>query len=188
MNRVLLAISLALIGNSALFAAQKEIDPDHSSLTIHVAKSGLLSAAGHEHTVMAPIEDGTIDDSQTAHVSFRVNAARLMVLPEEHQSEVQRSMQERVLESSRFPEISFTSDSVKTVSKDSWLVSGILMLHGEVKPISVSVHRADGTYIGTVTIKQTDFGIQPISTAGGTVKVKNELKINFTIRTDDRPL
>jgi hypothetical protein len=77
-NRVLLAISLALIGNSALFAAQKEIDPDHSSLTIHVVKSGLLSAAGHEHTVMAPIEDGTIDDSQAAHVSFRVNAARLM--------------------------------------------------------------------------------------------------------------
>jgi polyisoprenoid-binding protein YceI len=107
-----------------------------------------------------------------------------MVLPEEHQSEVQRSMQERVLESSRFPEISFTSDSVKAVSKDSWLVSGMLMLHGEAKPISVSVHRADGTYIGAVTIKQTDFGIQPISAAGGTVKVKNELKINFTIRTE----
>jgi polyisoprenoid-binding protein YceI len=134
---------------------------------------------------MAPIEDGTIDDSQTAHVSFRVDAARLMVLPEEHQSEVQRSMQERVLESSRFPEISFTSDSVKAVSKDSWLVSGMLMLRGVVKPISVSVHRADSRYIGTVTIKQTDFGIQPISAAGGTVKVKNELKINFTIRTDD---
>ena len=94
-----------------------------------------------------------------------------MVFPEEHQSELQRSMQERVLESSRFPEISFTSDSVKAVSKDSWLVSGRLMLHGEVKPISVSVHRADGTYIGTVTI------------AGGTVKVKNELKTNFTIST-----
>jgi polyisoprenoid-binding protein YceI len=148
-----------------------------------VAKSGLLSAAGHEHTVMAPIEVGNIDDSRAAHVSFRVNAARLMVLPEEHQSEVQRSMQERVLESSRFPEISFTSDSVKAVSKDSWLVSGRLMLHDEVKPISVSVHRADSRYIGTVTIKQTDFGIQPISGAGGTVKVKNELKINFTIGT-----
>jgi polyisoprenoid-binding protein YceI len=182
-NRVLLAISLALVGNSALYAAQKEIDPEHSSLTIHVAKSGLFSAAGHEHTVMAPIEDGSIDDSQPAHISFRVNSARLTVLPEEHQSEVQHSMQQRVLESSRFPTISFTSESVRPTSKDSWLVTGKLILHGEVKPISVSAHMADGAYIGTVAIKQTDFGIQPISAAGGTVRVKNELKIDFTIKT-----
>jgi polyisoprenoid-binding protein YceI len=106
-----------------------------------------------------------------------------MVLPEEHQSEIQHSMQERVLESSRFPEISFTSDSVQPTSKDSWFVSGKLMLHGEVKPIGLSVHRTEGTYIGTATIKQTDFGIQPISAAGGTVKVKNELKIDFKIGT-----
>jgi hypothetical protein len=32
-------------------------------------------------------------------------------------------------------------------------------------------------------LKQTDFGITPISIGGGTVKVKNELRIDFDIVT-----
>jgi hypothetical protein len=92
-------------------------------------------------------------------------------------------MQGRVLESFRFPEITFTSDSVEPTSKDSWTVSGNLMLHGNVKPIKVAVQRIGGKYVGTATIKQTDCGIQPISAVGGTVKVKNELKIEFAVST-----
>lgn len=182
-KRLFLTMLLAFFGSDALFGAQKTIDSDHSFLTIHVGKSGLLSAAGHEHTVVGPIADGTIDDGETARISFRVKADLLMVLPEEHQNEIQHSMQEQVLESFRFPEITFTSDSVEPASKDSWIVSGNLMLHGTVKPIKAAVQRIEGKYVGTATIKQTDFGIQPISAVGGTVKVKNELKIEFAVST-----
>jgi hypothetical protein len=38
-----------------------------------------------------------------------------------------------------------------------------------------------GNYLGQARIKQTDFGIQPISVAGGTIKVLNEVKIDFVI-------
>lgn len=183
MKRLFLTRLLAFFGSDALFGAQKKIDSDHSFLTIHVGKSGLLSAAGHEHTVVGPIADGTIDDGETARIRFRVKADLLMVLPEEHQNEIQHSMQEHVLESFRFPEITFTSDSVEPASKDSWIVSGNLMLHGTVKPIKAAVQRIEGKYVGTATIKQTDFGIQPISAVGGTVKVKNELKIEFAVST-----
>ena len=41
--------------------------------------------------------------------------------------------------------------------------------------------RANGRYRGTVTLKQRDFGIMPISIAGGTVKVKDEIKIEFDV-------
>jgi hypothetical protein len=41
----------------------------------------------------------------------------------------------------------------------------------------------DGRYRGTVVLKQRDFGITPISIAGGTVKVKDELKVEFDIVT-----
>jgi polyisoprenoid-binding protein YceI len=124
-----------------------------------------------------------IDDGQPSHVSFRVDAARLIVLPEDHQSEVQHSMREKVLESARFPEISFISDSVQPVGEDSWIVLGALSLHGVAKPVRLSVRKMKGRYVGTATIKQTDFGIQPISIAGGAVKVKNELTIDFSINT-----
>jgi hypothetical protein len=34
------------LGTSPLFAAEELIDPEHSSLILHVGKSGFLSAAG----------------------------------------------------------------------------------------------------------------------------------------------
>ena len=42
----------------------KAIDSQRSSLTIHVGKAGLLSAAGHEHWVNAPTTSGSVDDSR----------------------------------------------------------------------------------------------------------------------------
>jgi polyisoprenoid-binding protein YceI len=156
LNSIRPALFLVLFGTSSLFAAQKQIDPDRSSLRIHVGKTGLLSAAGHEHIVMAPITEGSIDDGQPSYVSFRVEAARLAVMPEEHQTEVQHSMQERILESSRFPEISFTSETIQPIGENAWNVSGNLQLHGQTRVIHLSVHKEDGRYIGATTITQTD--------------------------------
>ena len=43
---------------------------------------------------------------------------------------------------------------------------------------------SDGKYHGEVLIKQRDFGIEPIKVAGGAVKVKDELKVQFEIVRD----
>jgi hypothetical protein len=40
---------------------------------------------------------------------------------------------------------------------------------------------ARGRYVGRFALKQRDFGITPVSIAGGTVRVKDELKIEFDI-------
>ena len=112
-----------------------------------------------------------------------MEAARLMVAPEEHQGEVQQRMQEEVLESGKFPEIRFASDEIKSTGNGVWDVAGKLTLHGATKPVRLQVRFADRIYVGSVTIKQTDFGIQPVSAGGGTVKVKDELKIDFAIKT-----
>jgi hypothetical protein len=39
----------------------------------------------------------------------------------------------------------------------------------------------DDRYRGSATLKQTDFGMTPVTIAGGTVKVKDEIKIEFEI-------
>jgi hypothetical protein len=62
-------------------------------------------------------------------------------------------------------------------------VSGRLQLHGQSRLIYLSVRKLDGRYVGATTVKQTDYGIQPIRAAGGAVRVKNELKIDFVIET-----
>ena len=64
---------------------------------------------------------------------------------------------------------------------DRWSVQGELELHGRTRPVKVDVVRDQGHYKGSTPLKQSDFGITPISIAGGTVKVKDELRIEFDI-------
>ena len=86
-----------------------------------------------------------------------------------------------VLDSDRFSEIRFEASKVEQTGQDHFLVSGSLSLHGRTRPISVHVLRSNGRYHGDAVLKQRDFGITPVSVAGGTVKVKDELKIEFDI-------
>ncbi len=59
-----LALCTAIVAAAPLalsvIAQEKAIDTQRSTITIHVGKSGLLSAAAHDHTVNAPISSGTL--------------------------------------------------------------------------------------------------------------------------------
>jgi hypothetical protein len=58
-----LALCTAIVAAAPLVAQEKAIDTQRSTITIHVGKSGLLSAAAHDHTITAPISSGTILES-----------------------------------------------------------------------------------------------------------------------------
>jgi len=179
---------LAAICVFSLSAQDKAIDSERSTITIHVGKAGLFSMAGHEHWVNAPISAGVLDDSNRLHVEFRVDAAKMEVKPDpkidaKTQAQVQKSMQDITLESAKYPEIAFRSSRVEKQAGEQWKVDGILTLHGVTKPLVIMVKRSGDAFVSHVNIKQTDFGIKPISVGGGVVKVKNELEIDFRIVT-----
>ncbi len=167
-------------------AQDKAIDVQHSTLTIHVSKSGLFSVAAHEHWVNAPISSGKYSVSEPARIEFTVNAAKMEVKPDpkvdaKTQAEIQKDMQDMTLESAKYPEIVFRSSSI-VKSGDGWKVDGALTLHGVTKTVHADVKKTGDTYTGRTTLKQTDFGIKPVTVGGGLVKVKDELEIDFQIR------
>jgi hypothetical protein len=47
--------------------------------------------------------------------------------------------------------------------------------------MSFEVALKNGLYEGTAMLKQSAFGIKPVRTAGGTVKIKDEIKVAFSI-------
>jgi polyisoprenoid-binding protein YceI len=166
-------------------AAEHPVDPHHSAIRIHVGKAGLFSAAGHEHWVTAPVASGAVEEDEPRHIFFTVQAKSMTVEPDkdlkpEQQAEVQRTMQDKVLESAQYPEISFRSSSVERAGADTFVVKGDLTLHGQVHPVSATVHRQGNAYVGTCRFKQTTFGIRPVN-VGGVVKVKDELEIQFSV-------
>jgi polyisoprenoid-binding protein YceI len=167
-------------------AQERAIDTQRSTITIHVGKAGLLSMAAHDHWISAPIASGVIDESGAPRVAFTVKSASMMVKPDpkvdaKSQDQVQKNMEEMTIETAKYPEISFRSTSVVKAAEGQFKVEGTLNLHGISKPVSLNVKREGESYTGHTAIKQTNFGIKPISAVGGTVKIKDAVDIDFVI-------
>lgn len=166
-------------------AGARPIDAQNSTITVYAGASGVFAAFGHEHEIAAPIAAGTVDPAGR-RVELRVDAAALRVrdpkASEKDRAEIQKTMLgPGVLDAERHPEIRFESTAVETAG-NGWTVRGNLTLHGETKPVTVEVREKGDHYIGSARVRQTMFGIEPIKVAGGTVRVKDELRIDFDIR------
>ena len=187
-RKILLTVSAALvIGLAPLAVGQVRQIDSSSRLLVHAYKSGLFSGFADNHEIEAPISEGSVDEGGL-QVKFSVEARRMKVLDPKLSADKRREVQERmegpeVLDSARFPTITFESTKVERTDPGSLLVQGRLSLHGAARPISLTVKNENGRYVGTCTLSQREFGITPISIAGGTVKVKDELKIEFDMKT-----
>jgi polyisoprenoid-binding protein YceI len=173
------------------------IVPDRSEVRIHVGKSGLFRAAGHTHEVVAPAVSGRVrldpDRIEQAQIDLTFDASALQVSakdePPEDLPEVQRTMlSDKVLDVAKYPTIVFRSRQIEIQKRRggqlSLRVLGVLTLHGVTHEIegpvdvTLSSDRLSGT--GTVIVKQTNFGIEPVSAGLGTVKVKDEVSVRYT--------
>ena len=171
---------------TAAGAQQQAIDTRTSTMTVRVYKAGVFSAFGHDHEIAAPISGGAVDTS-APHLELRTDAAALRVrdpkASDKDRSEIQKTMLgPEVLDVERYPEIAFRSTAVEPMGAGAWKVRGALTLHGQTRPLAVEVNERAGHYVGSLLLKQTDFGIKPIRIAGGTVRVKDEIRIEFDIQ------
>ncbi len=176
------------VGAGPVAAQERAIDLQRSSITVRVSKSGFFKAFADDHTIEAPIAEGALSDAATPQVHVVIDARRMRVLDPSLSANDRAQVQTRmlgpdVLDADRFPQITFHSASVVPLDADHWLVHGDLELHGRVHSVMVKVVHEDGHYKGMARVKQTDFGITPISLAGGTVKVKDEIALDFDIVT-----
>jgi polyisoprenoid-binding protein YceI len=184
----LVSIAVCLTASCLLSnaAVSRTIDTDKSNMTVRVYKAGVFSAFGHNHEIAAPIAEGNFDEEKPS-VELRVDARQLRVLDKDVSGKDRAEIQEtmlgpKVLDSQRFPEILFRSSQVQRLGDGKWMVEGSLTVHGQTRPVRVQVEGQNGHYRGWAELKQKDFGITPVTVAGGTVKVKNELRIEFDVR------
>ncbi|HMK30011.1 MAG TPA: YceI family protein [Terriglobales bacterium] len=187
--RALLLAALLSIAANSLWSAPRAIDTERSSITVRVFKSGLFSAFADNHEISGAIASGSVDEA-ARRVELTIHAGALKVvdlnLDAGKREEVQKRMAgAEVLDAEHYPEIRFRSLSVEPrgsgADKQEWLVKGELMLRGQTRPMALHVIETKGRYFVTTSLKQRDFGIQPISIAGGTVKVKDEITIEFQV-------
>jgi polyisoprenoid-binding protein YceI len=181
---VIVALNLAAVPGA--IGQSRPIDVKTSVMTVHVFKAGLFSAMGHDHEIAAPLSSGSVD-AAGHHVELHVTAAALQVRDpkgsEKDRGEIQKTMLgPDVLDVEHHAEIVFRSSGAEPAGAGSWTVRGDLALHGQTRPVTLAVTEKAGHYVGTARLKQTDFGIKPIKIAGGAVRVKDEVQIDFDIQ------
>lgn len=184
---ILVVAAISLISPRAMSAQQRQINTDKSVMVIHVGKSGVFSGLAHNHVIAAPITSGSVNISNPPSVELRVDARTLRVrdpdASEKDRNEIQKTMLgPEVLDSERHPEIAFKSGAVEALEAGHWTVRGELTLLGQTRPVTAEVMEKAGHYTGHAAVKQTDFGIKPVKVAGGTVKVKDEMRVEFDIQ------
>jgi polyisoprenoid-binding protein YceI len=188
-NRFRTISTYVLLTSTLISTAQaesREIDTGKSTITVRVYRAGVLSALGHDHEIAAPITRGGVDVA--AHrVELSVRAGFLKVLDpkasDKDRTEIQSTMLgPEVLDAQRHPEITFRSTGAESSSAGSWIVRGDLTVRGETRPVVVEVREAGGHYVGTSRFKQTEFGITPVKVAGGAIRVKDEIAVEFNIQ------
>src|SRR5215470_15845894 len=120
-----LVILLSLTTATGAQAAQPmQIDTGKSVMKVHVFKSGLFSAFGHEHEIGAPIESGSFSQDPPL-VDLKVSAKKMRVedkdISDKDRAEIQQTMLgPKVLDSERFPEIQFRATQVKKLGENTW--------------------------------------------------------------------
>jgi polyisoprenoid-binding protein YceI len=172
------------------------IDPSGSRFTVQAFATGLLSAFGHNPTIGIRDYDGVIQfvpdtfENASVRVSVRTNAMDVMdEMKGDDRRKLEQAMYDQVLEPDRYPTATFESKQV-TVQKlggdlASAHVVGDLSFHGVTQSLALD-GRVTGTgttmrVSGDFTLRQSDFGIKPVSFAGGALKLKDEVKFHFEL-------
>ena len=176
--------------------ARYVIEPAKSKFMIHADRAGLAWFKGHSHRLAASDISGEVslalDAAAPATMRMSVRTESIeetdpVFTPQQKQI-INREVKELVLESAKYPTISFVSTGVRGKISGGQFdvrITGNLDLHGVTReiviPASVTISgdtlRAQGSFV----IDRKDFKVNATDAFHGLVRVKHQIKIVFDI-------
>lgn len=194
--------ALLVAGMTSVAAVESDtyrVVSDESDLVVHVGRSGIFKMFGHDHRIRADRITGTVrwnaDVPKPSELVIEIDAGSLVVADEgigdEERTEVQATMESEALAVSDYPKMTFTSTHVDVEYRDGdayrLKVVGELALRGVRRELEVPVtlvHDSENGRLlgrGAFELASNEWGVPRISVAGGTVKTKSELEVEFEI-------
>jgi polyisoprenoid-binding protein YceI len=172
------------------------IDVSASRFTVRAFAGGMFAALGHNPTfaVLEFTGEARFDSStlERAYLRIHIKAGSLEIqddISDKDRREIERTMNQEVLQTEKYPDIDFESSSISASKAGEgryWVnMIGNLSLHGvtRTQPVAVQVALTGDTLRanGEFTLQQTSYGIKLVSVAGGTLKLKDDVKVSFDI-------
>jgi polyisoprenoid-binding protein YceI len=172
------------------------IDGRSSRFTVRAFATGLLAKMGHNPTIGIRDLSGEVkfnpDKLEAGSFRLVIKSASMSVqdeISDKDLREMERLMNQEVLETAKFPEIVYEAPSISVSKMADMLYSatlnGNLTLHGVTRSQPITARVA---FLGSMlrassdfTLNQTDYNIKLVSVAGGALKLKDEVKFSFEI-------
>jgi polyisoprenoid-binding protein YceI len=104
----------------------------------------------------------------------------MMSLSDKDRKKIAKNMEEDVLHTNKFPELSFESTTVSG-SAPNFKVAGNMTITGTTRPVEVSLNVNGTTVTATTSISQKDFGIKPFSAMMGAIKLRDDVDFELTL-------
>lgn len=170
------------------------IDPAASLIAITVRRGGPLARLGHDHVVAARTIVGSVDPAR-GHAALRFRLDELTVDEPALRTEAgldtqpsadaiagtRRNMLTRVLDAEHYPTVDIVIERTGSAS-----VSAAITLHGVTRrydvPVTLEQGAAGVRASGTLSLRQSDFGLVPFAVLGGALAVQDELALRFDLR------
>jgi polyisoprenoid-binding protein YceI len=173
-----------------------DIDAQASLFTVQAFAAGMVAVVAHSpkfaiREIVGEIKfiPGTL---QKASVALTINVSSLEIMDEVSSAdrrEIERTMFGEVLEKSIYPRIEYKSSQASAAKTSENMfrvtVSGDLTLHGITRGVGLDAQVVTGEETlraqGYFSLMQSDFGLKIASVAGGTLRLKDELKFAYFI-------
>lgn len=164
------------------------LTPENGTLSVRTSRTGAASRAGHDLLIEVGSWEGVLElavDPAASSVRLTADGGSLQVLEgtggvtklgDDDKDGIKQTIDKDVLKRAG---VAFTSTGVRAGADGHALdVDGELELLGLRRPVSFTLALDDAGHLtGTVTVKQTDWGIKPYSALFGTLKVADAVTV-----------
>jgi polyisoprenoid-binding protein YceI len=200
-RHALVAVVVLLAAAVAGPAAAEEtwtVDAARSHLLVYAFAAGVLSPVLHDHHLAPERWSGVLafDPERLAALRLVVTIAadsfrdRQPALSEDDRRTVEAQVRgPGILDTARHPEIVNRAERIEVHERSTdalrGTLHGLLTLRGRSRPLAVpvaaqwSADRLRAT--GRVTVRQTDHGIEPYRRFLGSVAIRDEIAVEFTV-------
>lgn len=170
------------------------IDPSSSTFMVHAHRGGLAWFKGHDHYVAVRDYSGEAslmpDVLNPAALSMTIQANSLeetgAVFTSQQKGIIKKELDGIVLESAKYPTITFHSTGVTGAMKNGAFdikIAGDITLHGVTRhitiPATVTLNGDTLNAKGKFELDRSDFGVKATSAFHGWVRVKDRLTFTF---------
>ena len=163
------------------------LGPDDASLEVRTYREGVAAMAGHDLIIGVTRWDATLEaaadpagwrielNADPGSLEVREGLRGVKPLTDRDRVEIRKNIDTKVL--GREP-IRFSSSAVRPGDGGRVAVEGELTMAGRTRPVALELTHGDGGALtGTVSLKQSDWGIKPYRGLMGALKVRDDVEV-----------